>query len=198
MINGEDPFTKFEINLEEVLDNYVNAKIKQEEYNKMIPVFNSAVATLKIASFLFKKVTDPTIDYLNDYISSAILRVSLIDPELTNTHRVLSGLKSSTSKLILGGNYKSGVKEVMVSWITLANRAIANSLFDKTRPGVKDLQYAYSKVWIDSFKQVNPDELTMFEAMNFEYRMANMDMTEQVSKQNFNRSSLFDVNSKLY
>ena len=115
MINGEDPFTKFEINLEEVLDNYVSSKIKQEEYNKMIPVFNSAVATLKIANFLFKKVTDPTIDYLNDYISSAILRVSLIDPELTNTHRVLSGLKSSTSKLILGGNYKSGVKEVMVS-----------------------------------------------------------------------------------
>ena len=198
MINGEDPFTKFEINLEEVLDNYVSSKIKQEEYNKMIPVFNSAVATLKIANFLFKKVTDPTIDYLNDYISSAILRVSLIDPELTNTHRVLSGLKSSTSKLILGGNYKSGVKEVMVSWITLANRAIANSLFDKTRPGVKDLQYAYGKVWIDSFKQVNPDEITLFEAMNFEYRMANMDMTEQVSKQNFNRSSLFDINSKLY
>ena len=86
----------------------------------------------------------------------------------------------------------------MVSWITLANRAIANSMFDKTRPGVKDLQYAYGKVWIDSFKQVNPDELTMFEAMNFEYRMANMDMTEQVSKQNFNRSSLFDINSKFY
>ena len=191
-----DPDFEFEINLEVVKDYYIKNKIMREEYNKILPVFSAAVANLKIGSFLYGIGNDQVATYISDIVNSTILNRRITDPEFDNVLAGVGVIKSFASMAILGLNYRSGIKETITSFINLYKHAVLNTRLDKDKLSIKDINFGYNYVWVDSVKQIN--KITLGEELNFVYGMANMDIDEIDTKQNFESQELFRNSSRMF
>lgn len=143
----DDPMNIFETNLEIVADSMHLAYIREYEYNKILPTIQSNLTLLRLASFISndKDITKMA-DFISDHIKTTVFDESLIGDENKQLYEIMSHVKRTASGFILGFNWKSGIKESAVSFITLYNRAVANSLADKDQIGVKDMTKAYMTV----------------------------------------------------
>ena len=84
---------------------YVFSDIRKKEMDTVLPAINAAIISLQFTQRLSNKDAQATIDFLNDYIKSAVFDESLIDKESRGTFRTLGMLKSVSTKFILGFNY---------------------------------------------------------------------------------------------
>lgn len=134
--NGK-PEQTYETNLEHIKDMYVFSDIRKKEMDTVLPAINAAIISLQFTQRLSNKDAQATIDFLNDYIKSAVFDESLIDKESRGTFRTLGMLKSVSTKFILGFNYLSGAKETITGFFNLYERAVANSLLDKDKIGLR-------------------------------------------------------------
>lgn len=193
--NGK-PEQTYEVNLEHIKDMYVFSDIRKKEMDTILPAINAAIISLQFTQRLSNKDAQATIDFLNDYIKSAVFDESLIDKESRGTFRTLGMLKSVSTKFILGFNYLSGAKETITGFFNLYERAVANSLLDKDRIGLKDMTDAYTTVWVDSVRQINT--ITLLEHLNWQYRMANVDMNAIVDRMNYEKTDGFRFNDRMF
>lgn len=180
--NGK-PEQIYETNLEHIKDMYQFSVIRKEEMDEILPAINASIVSLQLIQTTSHKDLQATIDFLNDYLKSAVFDESLIPKESRGTFRLLGTLKATASNFILGFNYLSGAKETISGFFNLYQKAIANSLTDKDRIGIKDMTAAYTTVWVDSAKQVKT--ITMLEHLNWQYRMSNVDMNALVDRMNY-------------
>lgn len=195
---GEDPYKAFETNLEIVKDMYRFSKFREEVFNPILSDVSASLGALATMSSLSRTFTanQPILDFVTDYIKSAVLDMSLVEENNKDVYKIAGMAKSTASKLILGFNAISGVKETAVGWWTLYNAAIANSLSDSTRFGVKDATKAYAMVWGDSFKQIFT--ITLGEHLNFLYDMANMSPDELVKRQNYGKGDILRLDERMF
>ena len=180
--NGK-PELEYETNLEQIKDMYQFSTIRKEEMDDILPSINAAIVSLQFTQVLSHKDAKATIDFLNDYIQSAVFDKSLIPKESRGMYQILGTMKGISSNFVLGFNYLSGTKETITGFFNLYERAVANSLTDKDRIGIKDMTDAYTTVWVDSVKQINT--ITLLEHLNWQYRMANVDMNAVVDRMNY-------------
>lgn len=196
MLSKGAPEQRFETNLEHVKDMYVFSAIRESEYNTILPQINSAIKALEITTYLTGKPSNEAVEFITDYIKSAILDESLISDNTKGFFQAASILKSTASKAILGFNYVSGLKEVTTGFYNIYSRALVNSIFDKDKVGITDMAKAYSFVWVDALKQVG--NITLMEHLNFKYGLANMDINALVERENFERIDSFKFKSHMY
>lgn len=193
--NGK-PEQMYETNLEHIKDMYVFSDVRKKEMDTILPSINAALVSLQFTQRLSNKDAQATIDFLNDYIKSAVFDESLIDKESRETYRALGALKAISTKFILGFNLLSGTKETITGFFNLYERAVANSLFDKDRIGLKDMTSAYTTVWVDSVRQIST--ITILEHLNWQYRMANVDMNALVDRMNYEKTDGFRFNDRMF
>lgn len=180
--NGK-PEQVYETNLEHIKDMYQFSLIRKEEMDEILPAVNAAIVSLQFVQTLSHKDAKATIDFLNEYIKSSVFDESLVPKESRGMYKLLGMAKGVSTNFILGFNYLSGAKETITGFFNLYEKAIANSLTDKDRIGVKDMTSAYTTVWVDSAKQVGT--ITLLEHLNWQYRMANVDMNALVDRMNY-------------
>lgn len=182
---GENnPMALFETNLEIVGDTMHLAYIRQNEYDKILPVIQANLTILRLTSFITNdKDIEKTLEFIANHIKTTVFDESLISSENKQIYSILSHVKRAASMAILGFNVKSGAKEVTVSFATLYTRALANTIFDKNKVGIKDMMHAYTIVWKDAMKQVKT--MTKLEALNAIYGITNMSEDELVSRLNY-------------
>lgn len=149
----------------------------------ILPAVNASIVSLQLVQGLSHKDASSTIDFLNEYIKSAVFDESLVPDESKGMFKTMGMLKAVSTNFVLGFNYLSGAKETIAGFFNLYERAVANSLTDKDRLGIKDMTSAYMTVWVDSVKQVNT--ITLLEHLNWQYRMANVDMNAIVDRMNY-------------
>lgn len=193
--NGK-PEQTYETNLEHIKDMYVFSDIRKKEMDTVLPAINAAIISLQFTQRLSNKDAQATIDFLNDYIKSAVFDESLIDKESRGTFRTLGMLRSVSTKFILGFNYLSGAKETITGFFNLYERAVANSLLDKDKIGLKDMTSAYTTVWVDSVRQIST--ITILEHLNWQYRMANVDMNALVDRMNYEKTDGFRFTDRMF
>lgn len=180
--NGK-PEQIYETNLEHIKDMYRFSQIRKEEMDDILPAVNASIVSLQLVQGLSHKDASSTIDFLNEYIKSAVFDESLVPDESKGMFKTMGMLKAVSTNFVLGFNYLSGAKETIAGFFNLYERAVANSLTDKDRLGIKDMTSAYMTVWVDSVKQVNT--ITLLEHLNWQYRMANVDMNAIVDRMNY-------------
>ena len=196
LLTGKDAYLDFETNLEAVKDKYVLDNMMREQYNKMLPIFNAAIVNLKISKYLFGNNNDELITYITDVINSTVLNRKITPAEFDKILIGVGAIKNLASNAILGLNYRSGIKEMIASGITLYKHAVLNTRLDKDKLNVKEITFAYNWVWVDSVKQLN--KITLGEELNFIYGMANNDVNDTDMRQNFESSEAFRGSSRMY
>lgn len=192
---GKSPELVYETNFEHIKDMYVFSKIKKREFDKVLPIIDSAVTSLSASAFISNKNVRPVVDFIRDYIRTAVLDQSLIK-DGKDVFKAISAARSLTSKMILGGNLISGAKETVVGFHTLYNNAVANTLFDKDRVNLAQMIQAYAMTWGDAATQIA--NITLGEHLNHVYRMANVDMNAVVERMNYEKLDTFRLNDRLF
>lgn len=187
----------FETNLERIKDMYKFSTLRQEIYN---PFLGRASAALSAYSFnahmghVFQAHKD-SIQYLVDYIRSSVMDESLVDEDYKSALRVVSALKSTASRLVLGFNILTTAKEGTVGLWTLMNHSFANRV-DESRFGFKEAMKAYATIWKESPSQLNT--IVLGEHLNFEYGFANMSVQEMVEKMNFFQGQVGRIDDRMF
>lgn len=183
IIEDGDPFMHFSYDLENVLYQYVHAKLIKAEYDKVLPTISATIAAISFAGEMSGKSQDQTVEFLTNYLKSTVFNEALHDN--TVTYKTISVVKNAVSQSVLGFNAVSGTKECVVGLFTLYNKAISNGLANTIGAmakspihkdaflGFTSLSKAYSKVWLDALSQ--PFMISMMERLNNIYGLANMD-----------------------
>lgn len=126
---GLDSMQLFETNLEIVNDSLHLAYIREGEYNKILPIIQANLSLLELTSYLTKKNDADNIrTFIIDHIKTTVFDESLINRENKQMFSILNHGKKLASTFILGGNFRSGIKETSVSLLTLYTRALATNL----------------------------------------------------------------------
>lgn len=187
----------FERNLEKIKDTYAYLSIRKQRLDPVVADVSSALCAYAWAAKLSNQdqANKPTIDYIVNFIKSSVLDLSLIEDESKDAMKVISGMKSMASKMVLGLNALSMFKEGLVGWWTIYSNAVANSV-DPSRFGIKEATKAYGIVWGDAFKQMKT--ITMGEHLNAEYGITNMSGQELVSRLNYYQGEIGRINNTLF
>lgn len=187
----------FETNLERIKDMYHFSQIRKEIYDPVLSEISAALGAYAFNANMSNtyKANEDTINYITQFIQSSVLDESLIDEDYEDEMRIVSSLKSTASRMVLGCNILSMAKEGIVGWWTLYNNALANH-WDPTRFGIKEATKAYFMVWKDSVNQIKT--ITLGEHLNFQYGISNMSMQEMVERENFYQGQVGRWDDRLF
>lgn len=191
MLNGEKT-SSFETNLEVVLDSIMYAKIRQEEYNKALPLMSAIKIALGWQAYELNIKIPNTIDYINKYIKSAMYSSPDIEEGTELLHKTTRILKEATSIGNMMINPISGLTALFQGMLSNVTRAMSNAygpnMFNKS-----EFAWAYKYMTMDAFKSAST--ITAIEEINALYGINNMDINRLVENMSRNNGGLFGFKS---
>lgn len=192
-IINQEGVAAMEINLETVLRNFVHVYSAEKTASKYLPLIEGFKVGLLYQEFFYGQTITNLIDYIKKYIKVNIYNEPIMDPGLLPAYRFMSVLKEVTSMTVLGGNFRSGFKELLQgTWIGLSRAAIG--IYGKDQFTLKDYTKALGLVLKEAPKSIN--KVTLLEYMNWQYGMANADADQLQDEMNISQSGVFSMTSK--
>lgn len=188
-----------ETQLEDLLLDVIHSYTTEEVMNEYLPRLQGIKIALQYNSEMYGVATENLIEYIDKFIDVNAYGKPIMDKQLQEVYKVLSTVKSITTATALGLNMKSGIREMMQGiWIHIS-RTMANA-YGRDQFTKSDI----AKAWGIIFKQstINANTLTLIDALNVEYGMANADphqVQERLSQsksgvKNFNSDTLYIFN----
>lgn len=188
-----------ETQLENLLLDVIHAYSAEEVMNEYLPKLQGIKIALQYQQSMFGVVTKNTVEYIDKFIDINAYGNPIMAKELQGAYKCLSTIKSITTATALGLNVRSGIREMMQGmWIHLS-RTMANA-YGRDQFTRGDVAKAWKLIFKDSIKDANV--LTLMDALNVEYGMANADphqVKEQLSSsksgiKNFDSDTLYVFN----
>lgn len=185
-INGLE--TQLENLLLDVIHTYTTEKVMSE----YLPRLQGIKIALQYNQQMYGVATENLIEYIDKFIDVNAYGKPIMDKQLQEIYKCLSTVKSITTATALGLNLRSGVREMMQGiWIHIS-RTMANA-YGKDQFTKSDV----AKAWGIIFKHsvTNPNTLTLIDALNVEYGLANADPHQVQDKLSQSQSGIKNLNS---
>lgn len=188
-----------ETNLEKLLRDVIHTYVTEEVMNNYMPMMQGIKIALQYQQQMYGVATEKVVDYINKYIDINVYGKPIMDEQLYSVYKCLSTVKSITSTTALGFNITSGIREMMQGiWINIS-RTMAKA-YGKDQFTSTEVTQAWKIICKQSIN--NPNVLTLVDALNVEYGMANADphqIQDLLSKsrsgiKNFNSNTLYICN----
>lgn len=165
----------FETQLENLLLDVIHSYVVEDVMNEYLPRLQGIKIALQYNQQIYGVATENAIEYIDKFIDINAYGKPIMDKQLGVMYKFLSTVKSITTATALGFNVRSGIREMMQGiWIHLS-RTMANA-YGKDQFTKADV----AKAWGIIFKKstMNLNTLTLIDALNIEYGMANADPHE--------------------
>ncbi|MBQ0113468.1 MAG: hypothetical protein KBT03_10085 [Bacteroidales bacterium] len=188
-----------ETNLEKLLRDVIYSYSSEEVMKEYLPRIQGIKIALQYNNYMFGQKIDDISQYMDKYVDRNIYQKVIMDEHLQTAYKFLSTVKSVTTTMTLGMNFRSGIRELLQGvWVHISrtmSNAYGNDQFTKG-----DVAKAWGIILKDT--AVNPNLTQLCDAINVEYGMANAD-PEQVQNllsqarsglMNFNSNTLFFAN----
>jgi hypothetical protein len=102
-----------EINLETIFREYTHTYASEKIASKYIPLIEGFKMGMLYREFFYGQTVTNLIEYIKRYTKINIYNEPIMDPGLLPVYRFMSVLKQATSMTVLGGNFRSGAKELL-------------------------------------------------------------------------------------
>lgn len=182
-----------EINLETIFREYTHTYASEKIASKYIPLIEGFKMGMLYREFFYGQTVTNLIEYIKQYTKINIYNEPIMDPGLLPVYRFMSVLKQATSMTVLGGNFRSGAKELLQgTWIGLSRAAIG--VYGKDQFSFKEYSKALGIVLKEAPKSI--DKVTLLEYMNWIYGMANADADQLKEEMNITQSGIFSMTSR--
>lgn len=188
----EEKAGAFETNLETVLDTFVFSYIRQEEYNKALPIVNAIKIAMSWQAFELNIEIPNSQEFIKKYIQSAIYSDANIPSGIKTVYQTVSAIKNVASIANIGLNPITGVMAMFQGqWgnITrLMSRTYGKNMFTK-----EDYLFAMNYMRKDCVDSMAA--LTIAEGLNELYGLNNMDVNKLPEMMTKNRGGLLGFKS---
>lgn len=171
----------FETDLERVLNEVIVQYAKEDASDRYIPVIQAMKIALEINSGIGGTKIDDVKTFIDKYVQKRIYGRPIIDEKLQPLYKFFQIIKALTSKLALGLNSRSFVREILQgTWIGLSRANV------KLIEGVNLKNYidGYTTVTRDAIKSANVSSL--LQRLNSLYGMANTGLSEIAERKRSN------------
>lgn len=182
----------FETQLENLLLSVIHTYTTEDVMNEYLPRLQGIKIALQYNQQMYGVATDNVIEYIDKFIDVNAYGKPIMDKQLREVYKCLSTVKSITTATALGLNMRSGVREMMQGIWMHISRTMANA-YGKDQFNKSDV----AKAWGIIFKQstTNLNTLTLVDALNVEYGMANADPHQVQERLSQSRAGIKNLNS---
>ena len=164
----------FETDLERILRHYIVATVKEQISEHYVPVFQAIKIALNAQYLLGGQKLENVSEHINKYIKRVVYGEPIMEKSLQGFYRFASLLKDITSKFVLGGNLRSGLREILQGTYIGLSRTFANQLTDQIDAASHMRAFMY--ILTELHKSYNL--IHFLELMNNQYGMANTSINE--------------------
>lgn len=190
---AEHDVSYFEKNIEDLVGNFVFSKIRKEEMNKVLPIIQGVVTSIRLDSISHGLDISKYNDYLDDSIKSYVFNRSLVDDEMKGIYQFTRTLRSINSKLSLGFNYRSIFRETLQGfWKNIGASMIKH--YGEEQFGFEEYAKAMNIIRGDTKNFL--DHIDVIESLNLQYGMANMDLNSMNEKMTSNKKGIAALGSR--
>lgn len=176
-----------ETQLEDLLLSVIHTYTTEEVMNEYLPRLQGIKIALQYNQSMYGVATDNVIEYIDKFIDVNAYGKPIMDKQLQEVYKFLSTVKSITTATALGLNMRSGIREMTQGiWIHLS-RTMANA-YGKDQFTKSDVAKAWGIIFKQSTKNMNT--LTLVDALNVEYGMANADPHQVQERLSSSRSGV--------
>ena len=187
----EETLGSFETNLETVLDTFVFAYNRQEEYNKILPVVNALKVAMSWQAFELNIELPNAETFIKEYVKSSIYSDNSIYPGIEALHQGMNAIKQVASIANIGLNPITGVMALFQGqWgnlTRLMSRSYGENMFGKG-------DY-FSAVKFMTGLSDTVENHGLADAFNMEYGLNNMDVNMLPELMTRNRGGLLGFRS---
>lgn len=181
-----------ETQLEHVLRGMIHAYSTEEVLNEYLPRMQALKFTLQYYKHMFGVETEHMNDIIEKFITINAYGQPIMDKNLHFAYKCLSTVRNITGATVLGWNLRSGIRELMQGiWVHLS-RSMAEA-YGKNQFTKGELAKAWGIIFKETMK--NPNTLTLIDALNVEYGMANADPHEVGELLSDSRSGILNFKS---
>lgn len=171
----------FETDVERVFREASMAYIKQHTSRKYIPIIMGMKLSLAYQSELEGNKLTNTRKAFDDYVKKKIYGEPIVRDDLLPLFRYLNILKAGFSKLTLGLNSRSFVRELAQGTWTGLSRSVVERI-----PGLDFKHYIDSYHWVVQKAKDNLEVAGLARQLGATYRMANMSLNEMAEQSKIN------------
>lgn len=189
----ENGVEEFEQDLQTVLKVYALTNIKEQEFNKVLPVINAVRTTARFKNNgLSNGVTEHLDNFIKNYVKTVIFNEKLIEPQHEKYIKIASKMKEVTSMGLLAFNFSAGVRDFFQGILTNTVNTAAKS-FGYDIDG-KALSQAYAFVTKESLKST--DNIDLMDSMNKKYMVSMMDINMLADRSVIGQNGLLTFRSE--
>lgn len=176
-----DP-SRYETDLEAVMDMYFMIHSKEVEMNKVMPAINAQkMFTMFSEHYMFEN-NETTARGINDYIATVIFDKNLLAEESKGLAITAQAIKRITGAAVMTANITSGITHAALGFMNNNTRLLANR-FDKTAFQTGDLAKANALVYGDlKTNKMSYESVSFCDNLNEMYRLSDMTLKELVHK----------------
>lgn len=163
----------FETNLENLLIDVLASRITTTQYNKFLVSSKALMFELGIARKFGAnaKVIDKEIEWMQKYLKLNVFRVPIMSESKKKVAGVISPIKSVVTRILIGGNIISAVRDVIQGTQQNFIRTVIKLGTDIT-PAELERAYAY----VHTHSTSDPMAYNLLSALCFRFRLSNMDV----------------------
>ena len=174
MLTNHD-ISEFSLDIDRILRSYLKTKIKVREFNRIMPEVIAVEVMVQYHEHLSGELTPNILKTVHDYVKLNLFDKPIMDETLEAPYRMASVIRDLSSVMMLGFNYRSGIRELMQGMWTHISRTMVE-MYGRDQFDAGDI----AKAWGIIFKLGlhNPNFIGMFEQINAEYQMANAGVSE--------------------
>lgn len=188
--------SQLETQLEDVVRNYIHSFAMEEVMQDYLPKMQGIKIALQYQQHMFGAITQDVIDFIDKFIDINVYETPIMDSNLRTVYKCLATVKNITTAATLGFNWRSGVREFLQgAWVHIT-RVLAES-YGKDQFTHSEVAQAWNIIFRDSISNINV--LTLCDALNVTYGMANADPHQVKDVLSQSQSGIMNFNSdKLY
>ena len=184
--------SEFETNLEILLWDYIISFERSKVMKEFLPRMQAVKMSLQYMKGMYGIKVENMNKYIDDYIKVNVYNQPIMDEKLQPYYKYAGVIRDVVSATSLGFNYRSGIREMVSGiWINLS-RSMVN-MYGHNHFNKSELVKAWTIICKDATK--NPNILTLVDALNIDYQMANADIGQLQEQLSYSKSGIKNFDS---
>jgi hypothetical protein len=183
----------FETNLDTIVLKYAFENLRENYFNKILPVIDSSINTLKFYGWETGRTAEveKALEEFDNQIKLSIFNISPVKgKEYEQALALVRAAQRVTSLMVLAFRPITAIKELVVG--TIKNTSFSwSKVYGDDSFGASDLTEAYKLFF-------SKDDYSLIWELNDNYRIANRDMNQLVDKTKVDRHGLNFMSSFMY
>lgn len=186
----------FETNIQNLVIDYINSEIQEDEMNKMLVRTKGILLYLKLLGLRQEnsdKQYESAIKYINDYLKTSVYGVSIMNDDVKSVIAKIQPLRRMVSKAYIAMNPTGAVRDTIGGFLSNMVRSATKY---KTDVSPSDILWAYQ--YIIGKGVHSAMDIDLLDKFNTKYLISNINLESPQEGYKTNRGGITNISNLMY